>query len=341
MLTMLKAVLVAGTVIAVSGSAPIKWSLPPQQVPKSSTTLSPALTVLGFGAGKSETVLFYAGPAAAKTGFQISDQVAESVSHDKWRPPALVAGGALTDERPSAAPFDGGMPGQSIVTWTGAADQKVWYAIGIVGKTGKLSWPHPAASIPGARTSAGPTVFAPLDPDVVFVTWPVLGSHRVDYVIGRISGSSVAWGQIKQIPAAQAASAAAVAEVVTGSAAARIYVFWRNPAGRIAGAWTSDPLKSHQTWTIVHSAITTSAAPAATAIGATGGYPVLVAYRSAKSGTLSYAELNASGSLTHQSGWTVPALHSGTGPALIPGILAATDPGAVDYLPFVRVCAGC
>jgi hypothetical protein len=340
MMAMLKSVLVATTVIAVSGSMPIKWSLPPQQVPKSSTTLSPALTLLGLTAGKSETVLFYAGPAAAKAGFQISDQVAESVSHDKWTAPALVAGGALTDQRPSAAQLGAGSPGQSIVTWAGAGDQKVWYAIGAVGKTGKLSWPHPAASIPGARTSAGPTVFSPILTDAVFVTWPVLGSHRVDYVIGKIIGSTVAWGSIKQIPVAQAASAATVTEVAAGSAG-RIYVFWRNPAGRIAGAWTSDPLKSHQAWTIVHSAITTNAAPAATAIGATDGYPVLVAYRSAKKGTLSYAELNAGGSLIHKSGWTVPALHSGNGPALIPGLLAATDPGAVDYLPFVRVCAGC
>ncbi len=212
----------------------------------------------------------------------------------------------------------------------------------MIGKKGTLSWPHGPVVLPGAFTSTGPTVFSVLHSGDVFLAWAASNTHRVDYVVGRIAGRSIIWGEIAHIPGALATAAPAVSEASTSGAAGRIYVLWRRPnSGLIAGAATADPLSGHQAWTPISSAIQTGAAPAATAIGANGSYPLLVVYRAPKGSQLLYATINAAGPLTHKASWTVPKLSSQVGGALLPGILAATDPGNVDYEPFVRVCAGC
>ncbi len=336
----IRSILLVAAIVA-SGSAPIKWLPPPQQVAKSQTTRSPALTVVKLPGGKSETVLFWAGPGSASLGYRVSDQLAEDLKHDKWSAPAVVPSGVLTGQSPSAAQFGNAPAGPIILVWEGATDHQIWYLIGSVTKTGALVWSQPAQRIAGAQTAGAPAVFAPLDSTGIVVSWQALKNHQVDYVTGALGPKSVKWSTIGHVPGAKTASGPAIAEVSTGHSHGRLYLFWQSAAAHhLTGAWTADPML-HPAWTTVGSTIVAGTSPAATAIGSASGYPVLIAYREATGDGLRYATLTSAGLLSRQSSWTVPDLHSAVSPALLPGILAATDPGAVDYLPFVRVCAGC
>jgi hypothetical protein len=327
---------------------PIIWKPPPAKAPLTNTTLSPALASLTGPGAQEQTALLWTEPPGGRAGDEISYEIAADLKSNVWFPAGFVGaagkGGwtAMTTQRPSAAPF--GRPAQHmvIVTWSGAPDQKVWYALGDVAAKGVITWASGSSAIGGAFTSAGPTVFSPLHSDTVFVTWKAGSSRAIDYVIGEVVGSSITWGKIAKIPGAQTVGSPAVAEASTGKTAGRLYVLWTTASGLITGASTADPLaKGPVTWNAVASKVIGGAAPAATAIGPDSGFPLLVAYRSQKSSQLLYAQLFAHGPLTHEKDWTVPKLTSKSGPAVLPGVLAATDPDVDLMTYYVRACPAC
>jgi hypothetical protein len=299
---------------------------------------------------KPETALFWTGPSLGHSGDEISYEIAENLASNKWFHSGIVAskvkGGwtALTTQPPSAAPFAATTANDVIVTWADAASEQVRYAVGETGSAGTLTWSKVPGAIPGAFTSTGPAVLVSLFSTTVFVTWEAHNSHRVNYVIGQVIHGVIKWGKIARIPGARTDDPPAVAEAAVGHAG-RIYVFWRDSGagGLLRGAWITDPLPGGQAaWKAVSSSVTTGAAPAATAIGASSAFPILVVYRSAKDSQLLYAELLKTGPLTHKGGWTVPKLRSQLGPAVLPGVLAANDPGMVGTMTDdVRHCPGC
>jgi hypothetical protein len=328
--------------------APISWNLPVRFAPVAATNFSPALADVISPAMKLETALFWTGPSLGHSGDEISFEIAESLSRNKWFHSGFVegrGGRALTTDPPSAAPFvTTTAVNDVIVTWADAASQQVRYAIGETGSAGRLSWSKESGAIPGAFTSTGPTVFSLGFSDAVLVTWEAHSSHRIDYVVGQVIHNGIRWGRIAQLPGARTDDPPTVAEAVVGHTG-RVYVFWRDSgaAGLLQGTWTTDPLpRGPAVWKAVSSSVTTGAAPAATAIDTETGFPILVMYRSATSSQLLYAQLFKTGPLTHDSDWTVPKLRSELGPAVLPGVLAANDPDMVGLMTDdVRHCPAC
>jgi hypothetical protein len=326
---------------------PVIWKLPVRFAPVAATNFSPALAELTSPAFTPETALFWTGPSLGHSGDEISFEIAENLSRNKWFHSGVVesrgGGPALTTEPPSAAPFVTTTDvNDVIVTWADAASQQVSYAIGETGSGGRLTWSKGPGAIPGAFTSTGPTVFGL--GVAVFVTWEARNSHRIDYVVGQVIHNAIRWGRIAQIPGARTDDPPTVTAAVVGHTA-RVYVFWRDSGagGLLQGAWTTYPLPSGPAaWKAVSSSVTTGAAPAATAIDTETGFPILVVYRSATSSQLLYAQLFKTGPLTHESDWSVPKLRSELGPAVLPGVLAANDPDMVGLMTDdVRHCPAC
>ncbi len=321
---------------------PVKFVPPKLKVPRASTAQGPALVALTLPAGGQETGLFWTEPPPAKSGSQIAYETSTNLSKDLWSPLGIVSGTGkpvLTTLRPSVTQLAAGKDPAVFVTWAGAADQRVWFTIGSVLKNGTLTWPQAPQFILGAYTSTGPTVFSPPHSSAVFLTWEAASNHQIDFVIGHLTGSTIKWGAITKIPGAETTAAPAVAEASTGKSAGRLYVFWRDRAGQIAGASTADPLASGALkWTTVPSKVGTGTGVAAAAIGKNGSFPLLLVYRAETGSALLFATLNATGALRHTSKDAVKILASEDAPALLPDVLAANDPGEIF---FVRVCPGC
>jgi hypothetical protein len=327
---------------AARAATQITWSTRLGPVPRASTTLAPALTSIALPGIGTRQLLLWAGPGSAAHGYQISYEFAASLSHNEWSPAAKVDhGAALTSARPSAASY-GHLAGKIIVAWRGAgAAGRVWYSVGTGASGGAVSW-DPQHTIPGAVTSAGPAVYAPLHSRVIFVTWKNAASAAIDYVVGRPSAAgSVSWSLIRSIPGTDASSPPAVAEASTGRTVGRLYVLWKaaGDSGRIDYSTTHDPLSADPQWAVVKSfpaAVVTGAAPAAEAIGPGGSFPLLIAYRARHDAHLLYATLARNGTLSSQR--VVPNLMSDLGPALYQNVLAATAPDPGVYF---HICGGC
>jgi len=343
---------------------PVKWSSLKGPVPRAQTTASPAVTSVTFPGGKATSLLFWMGPKVDDHGYLISYENATNLSRNKWSSRNTVDGGkALTEQRPSAASYLSSSGDEVIVAWKAgtAADGAVWYSIGKANKGGTLSW-SPAAAVPGALTSDGPTVFVPLYSNVFLVTWTVPKSGDIDYVIGSPAAKGpVHWGPVSTLPHAVSGDTPTVAEVSTGLGIGRVYVFWRGPgsSGSISYSWTPDPVSSFPKWTIpvgLPSGDATAAAPAAEAVGTSNGFPLLVVYKAPKGTSLRYVTLNQKGQVTGPR--LVPSLMSQYGPALSEGVLMATSPHLskassahavrvrmgprpVFYLTMRRPCSGC
>jgi hypothetical protein len=335
-------------VTPVRSGSPVKFLPPRLTVPRASTSQGPALAALNPPGGTPETALFWTEPPPASgAGSPIAYETSTNLRRDVWSPVGIVDGTgkgsklALTSRRPSATQLGSAGEQGVFVTWEGAADQRVWFTIGAVDKSGKLTWPQPPQFIPGAFTLTGPTVFAPLYSKTVFVAWEAAKGHRIDFVVGRLAGQSVKWGAISAIPGADTTDAPGVAEASVGLSSGRLYVFWRDLTGQLAGAFTADPLGARPVkWAPVRSTADTGTGPAATAIGKGSSFPILLVYRAKSSSALLYATLNSTGPLRHTSGEAVRILttEGQDSPALTLGVLAATDPGEIH---FVRVCPGC
>lgn len=281
-------------------------------------------------------------------GYRISYQGALSLSRDTWSAPGTVDHRtAVTDRRPSAAPYGAPSAGQVIVAWkTAGSGGHIRYSIGTAAKSGKLSW-GAALAVPGAVTSEGPTVYSLLRSGAVFVTWKAAASHAIEYVFGSAKGSKpVTWGKVGTLPGAATTDTPAVAEVSTGSKAGRLYVLWKGLGGHgpIDRAWTRDPAASHPGWTAPQAfpaAVMTADVPAGQATGTGSSYPLLVVYRAQHGSGLLQVTLAADGKVTGPR--KVPGISSKYGPALQDSTLAATapDPGEVFYERMVHPCAGC
>jgi hypothetical protein len=345
-------IVLAATAIATAHVTPVKWSPKAGPVPHALTTTSPALATVTFpGAKTADTLLFWAGPSVIGQGNRISYARAISLSDNKWSPPAM-AGKAITASAPAAAPylsdvFSKFTASDVIVTWR--AGTEIQYEIGTAEQDGTISW-GPVFSIPGARASDSPAVYSPLYSRAVLVTWKAAGSSAVDYVVGSPGKGNgpVQWGPVAALPRAAASTSPSVAEVSTGSSTGRLYILWRvaGSSGRIDYATTADPLSAKISWTApvaLPPGSTTSAAPAAQAIGPFGAYPppagrypLLIVYRAPHSSRLLYVTLPKKGPVSAQR--TVPSLSSQDSPALFNSVLAATDPGQLFY---TRPCGGC
>lgn len=337
-------------------SGPVTWSARLGPVPKADTHTAPALATITLPGGKTRRLLFWTGPVAGGGVFQISYQTSISLRRNLWSGPGLVdSGKATTQARAAAAPIGATGSGQVIVVWNEAKASSILYSIGKAGKGTALTW-GPTAAIPGAATSNGPAVFSALDSDTIIVVWKVISSDSIDFVVGKLAGSTaVKWGKIGVIKGAATTTTPAIAEANTGKDAGALYVFWKTPGslGRIDFAATTDPLPSVPKWTKprpLPSKVRTPTAPSAQAIGKQLRFPLLIVFQRAGGSTLDYVTLGAHNEVAGP--FAVPHIKSANGTAISPGVLAAQAPGTlaaarapdpenVFYEPFVRPCAGC
>jgi hypothetical protein len=340
----------------------VTWTKRRGPVPGVAANGAPALTEVMFPGKTTRTVLLWTGPAAG-SGDRISYKSARSLRRDSWSASGLVDDGkAVTDRRASAARYGGTSASQVIVAWkTPGSAGRILYSVGSATKADTLSW-GPGLVIPGAVSSAGPSVYGLRHSAQIFVTWKAATGHAIDYVLGAASAKAgvVTWGKIGVIPGAATIGTPAVAEASTAEASTakastakastgkggRLYVLWQGLGrrGPLDVAWTADPVAARPVWTspvAFPSAVMTSNVPAGQATGTGGSYPLLVVYRAWRGSGLLQVTLAASGKVTRPQ--KVPALRSRYGPALFAGTLAATapDPGEVFYERQVHPCAGC
>jgi hypothetical protein len=341
--------------------ASVSFSARRGPVPHAASFAAPALAPLSLPGGKSDTVLLWVGPRDG-AAFRISAQRAVSLTANKWSMPALVAGGkAVTDQEPAVAPFGPAGSGQVIAAWTvPGTTGPVEYAIGSARGTG-LSW-GPALKVPGAVSADAPAVLSLRHSTAVLVLWRNGTSPAISYEIGTYGKSGkLAWGKSGVIPGAETTSAPAAAQVEASQKAGVIVALWRVAGGRIARTTTKDPIATRPAWTkpvLFPADVVTAATPAAQAIGAGSGWPLLVTYVTATGTSLRYVTVSAAGAGSKPQ--AVPRLSSAAGPALAGGVLAATDPvggkaqtgaaqtGAADkansasiFYESVHLCAGC
>jgi hypothetical protein len=320
---------------------PVKWSSEMGPVPHALTNTAPALTVASI---TGQTLLFWTGPSQGKNGFEISYQTAISLAKNRWSAPDLVNDGkAVTRSRLSAAPFGTTASRQVIVVWKDANSAQILYSVGQAGKGNALSW-SPISPIPGATTSAGPSVYRPHNSDVILVTWKAVKGHAVDDIVGfGTPAGGLRWGQVGVIPRAATTGTPAIGEVSTATGRGLVYVFWTGlgTAGPVDFTTTPDPVSGSPKWTVpraLPASVKSGAAPSAQALGKSASYPLLVVFRALRGSALRYVTLAKSGRVAGPFG--VPHLRSLNGTAISPGVLAAEapDPGEIFY---VRPCAGC
>jgi hypothetical protein len=338
-------------------STAIGWSgaLP---VPGSRTRLGPALTTINFPAKKNDPVALWAGPSVSATVDRISYAAATNLSAGRWTRPALVDGGlAHTDQRPAAAPFGSNPASQIIVVWKQSQSRQLRYSVGSAEKGGVLKWANGGKplSVPSAVTNSAPAVYSPQHSQFVVVAWTAATGNAVDVLVGvPLSTGLVRWGTVTRIAGAKASGSPAIAEAnapgVAVGVGGRLFVLWRSAgkSGRINTSFTADPLSLQPQFSqpqTLSPQITTSASPAAQAIGADGTFPLLLVYLAAGSTTFRYVTLSAQG--TTSKPLRVPSLKSLDAPAEWDNIVAATalppKGGSKTGQPveYVRICPGC
>ena len=322
-------------------------------VPGALTNRAPALTAIDFPAKKADPVIMWAGAPAGRQGDEILFAAAIKLSGPKWtRPAAVDSGSARTDEQPSAAPFGGNPAGQIIAVWKLNGSGQIMYSVGTARKGGGVTWKR-AFRIPSAFTTSGPAVYSPLHSRSVFVTWRAARTNDVDVIAGVPSAAGfVSWSKVTAIPSASTTASPAVAEVNLVGGPGRLYVVWRGTGTRdqIFRAFTEDPLASPPIWSkpvAFGPRVVTATSPTAQAIGAAGGFPLLLVYRAAKGTALMYVTLSDRGAASRPL--RVPHLASLDAPALYDNVLAATAPSAASAatapsghpIPYIRICPGC
>ncbi len=324
--------------------APVRWSPVLGPVPGAATTATPAVTSVVFPGGQAQTLLFWARANGGSSGSLISYAGSANPAANTWSSPAL-AGKAITVSPPSAATCGNESATRVILAWEDTQGHQIRFSIGTPQKGGTLSF-GPAFPIPGATTSDGPTVYCPLHSADIFVTWRAAGHTAIRFVIGSPAAGTtpVTWGQIRSLPKSASSASPAVTEVSTGSKTGRLYVLWKGPqrVGRIYRTWTSDPLSAKPRWAAPQAfspSTRTVAAPAGVALGATGGYPLMVIYRVPGS-TLRYLILAANGNVNGD--YRVPGLTSRTGVAVSEHVVVAKAARSPHILlQIIRRCPGC
>ncbi len=322
-------------------------------VPGALTNRAPALTAIDFPAKKADPVILWARAPVTGHGDQIFFAAASKLSGPKWtRPAAVDSGSARTDEQPSAAPLRGNPAGQIIAVWKQNGSAQIMYSVGTTRQGGGVTWKR-GLRIPSAFTMSGPAVYSPLHSRSVFVTWRAARTNAVDVIAGAPSAAGVVtWSDVTAIPSASTTTSPAVAEVNLVGRPSRLYVLWRGSGTRnqIFRAFTADPLASPPIWSkpvAFGPQVVTATSPAAQAIGAGGGFPLLLVYRAAKGTALMYVTLPDRGAVSRPL--RVPHLATLDAPALYNNVLAATAVSAGSAatgpsghpIPYIRICPGC
>ncbi len=323
----------------------MKWSPELGPVPGALTNTAPALAKVSLAQDRSNLLLFWTGPADGTAGFRISYQTSLSLRKNTWSRPTLVAfGKAITRERPAASAIGPQASGQVIVAWKNAGDSQLLYVIGHEGKGGILAW-NSVAPIPQAAAASGPSVFRPLNSNIIVVAWPAAQGHAIDYIVGfPTAAGGVKWAAPGMIPQSNATGTPALAEVSGTTQGGVLYAAWQVPgnAGQVDFSTAPEPTLGGAKWSLPRAlppSVKTGAPPSAQAIGKNLAYPLMIVFRARHGAALSYVTLNAKGQVSKPL--PVPHLRSSNGTAISPGVLAAEDPGNVFYEPFVRPCGGC
>jgi hypothetical protein len=324
--------------------APVRWSLVLGPVTGAAAAATPAVTPVVFPGGQAQTLLFWARANGGSSGSLISYASSASPAANTWSSPAL-AGKALTVSPPSVATCGDKSATRVILAWEDSQGNQIRFSVGTPQKGGTLSF-GPGFPIPGATTSGGPTVYCPLHSADIFVTWRAVGHTAVRFVIGSPAAGSVPvkWGHIGSLPKSASSAPPAATEVSTGSKTGRLYVLWKGPqrVARIYRTWTSVPLSRRPRWAAPQASspsTRTVAPPASVALGATGGYPLMVVYRPPGS-TLRYLLLAANGNVNGD--FRVPGLTSLTSVAVSQHVVAAKAARSPNiFFQIIRRCPGC
>jgi len=282
------AMLAGAAVPALAGTAApapaSPWSGPIGPLPRAFTNAAPALAPVSFpGSAARGLLVAWKGQVAGRVFYETRP----SLRAGRWSARHSIPL-ARTSRAPSVAAYtDPNGRHAELAVWKGRGNRRIWYSQGETRRDGTVSWTVPR-SLPRSfpdRTGAAPAVFFPFDRYVAVVAWKG-PRHHVRYTIGTPGrpARGFRWSVSHRIPGAVTRTGPAIAEVQTGTAKGTVYVLWRGSrTGRIRFATTPDPLTTAHglSWTVpaaVPGAVT-GATPAASAIGAHGRSPLLVAYK--------------------------------------------------------------
>jgi hypothetical protein len=328
----------AGTVCvlgaAAAGAAAVpasSWSGPRGPVPHAHSNATPALTQIFLtGTGRSGTLVAWKG--------QVNDDVFYITKiSGHWS-----AAHAIPGARTSAGPSVGFYPDPTghaavLAVWKQLGGRRIVYSQGQTHSNGTITWTAPVAISHSkfSTTGTAPAVFFPGNaPHArVVVAWRGPFNH-VRYSVGTPSGRHFRWSSSHWLSSAsntRTSAAPALAEVQTGKATGKLYVFWKGyKSTQVRYATTSDPLsisKSGLKWSAaaVVPGAATGAGPTASALGSHLAGPLGLAYKAPHSLGVRFQTL--AGSVWSPSS-VVPQATTAVGPALLRGTLATTSPNA-------------
>jgi hypothetical protein len=213
----------------------------------------------------------------------------------------------------------------TLVAWKGKVDDHVYYETRI---SGRWSAPH---AIPGALTSAGPSVGCYPDPtghDAVLAAWKQLGGTRIRYAQGQThANGAISWTAAASLPTSLDRSTTAPAVFFPANAPHdRVIVAWKGPYHHVRYS-VGTPAQRGFRWApsgwLSAAAVTkTSAAPALAEVqNGTARGTLYLFWKGYRSGQVRYATtpdpLNLAGTshLTWSGVQTVPGAATGAGPA--------------------------
>jgi len=244
-----------------------------------------------------------------------------------WSGPHGPVPHAFSNATPALSPIFLTGTGQNgtLVAWKGKFDNHIHYEAKISGR-----WSRPQA-IPGASTSAGPSIGFYADPtghDAVLAAWKQLGSSKIRYSQGQTrANGSISWTAPATLPGSLTRTSTAPAVFFPANAPHdRVIVAWKGPfnhvrysVGTPAGrgfSWAGSDWLSSATNT------TTSAAPALGEVQTgTARGTLYVFWKGYRSTQVRYAttsdplNLDSHGHLTWSAATVVPGAATGAGPA--------------------------
>jgi hypothetical protein len=331
------AVAVAGTVCALgaasAAAATPGWSGRTGPVPHAFSNATPAMTSVTFpGHAAVNTLVAWKGQRGAHVFYEYT---ASPTLSGGWSKLAFIPG-ARSGAGPSVASYIDPLGREAVLAvWKGLGNGKIFYAQGETHGDGTISWTAPV-NLPHTRansTDKAPAVLFPANAarDRVIISWrgPF---HHVRIAIGNPVGRHFRFfpsHPVAPTPITQTGAAPALAEVQTGTAKGRLYVFWRGRhSTEIRYATASDPLKVGSTGALDWSApavvpgAQTGTNPAASALSHHGFGPLMLTYKAPASLQVRF-QLLAGGVWSAPA--NVPGALTGFGPAQLRGVLATTS----------------
>lgn len=212
----------------------------------------------------------------------------------------------------------------TLVAWKGQLDNRVRYETRVGGHWSAVHF------IPGARTSAGPSVGFYPDPtghDAVLAVWKQLGSHRIDYSQGQVHGNGrISWTGRHTLTHGKFSSTTKAPAVMFPADAPhdRVIVAWKGPFNHVRYS-IGTPKGRNFTWSSsnwLSSALNTrtSAAPALAQVQTgTAKGTLYVLWKGLRSTHVRYATasdpLSSATKLNWSAAAVVPGAATSTGPA--------------------------